>query len=318
MRETHGSSELRRRGREAALKEARQEVARQPWLRSLLPEWLQLFTSSPKDLSQASNPFLGYGQALGGPRILQKFSKKCKAKIPARAPAAPVPAMIQASAPASTAMVPASVLAPAAMFPCSSAGPHSHGTVLQYHPTQPWFRVPVPCPAAMVPAQVPVPAAIVPAPVPAPAAMCPLEFPLKSSLKSLLESPLESPLKSPLDSPLKSLLKSLLKPSSSPFPSPFFSPFSSPFSSPLSSPLSSPISSPNSSPLSSSLSSPLSSSLSTCLSVTRGPPPVHFNINPTTNPVAPLPRPRLHPPASSLTTAPGRFAVAMEIPSPAP
>ncbi|KAF3847162.1 hypothetical protein F7725_020190 [Dissostichus mawsoni] len=152
-----------------------------------------------ENLSQASNPFLGYGQVLGGPRILQKFSKRCKAKIPARAPAAPVPAMIQASVPGSTAMVPASVLtpaamvpapvpappamvpasvlAPAAMFPCSSAGPHSHGTVVQYHPTQPWFRVPVPCPAAMVPAQVPVPAAMVPAPVPAPAGMVPASEP---------------------------------------------------------------------------------------------------------------------------------------------
>ncbi|KAF3836813.1 hypothetical protein F7725_004277 [Dissostichus mawsoni] len=63
------------------------------------------------------------------------------------------------------------------MVPCSSAGPLSHGTVLQYHPTQPWFHVPVPCPAAMVPAQVPVPAAMVPAPVPAPAAMVPASEP---------------------------------------------------------------------------------------------------------------------------------------------
>ncbi|KAF3859799.1 hypothetical protein F7725_000054 [Dissostichus mawsoni] len=69
-----------------------------------------------------------------------------------------------------------------AMVPCSSAGPLSHGTVLQYHPTQPWFRVPVPCPAAMVPAQVPVPAAMVPAPLPAPAAMVPAPVPAPAAM----------------------------------------------------------------------------------------------------------------------------------------
>ncbi|KAF3846795.1 hypothetical protein F7725_003873 [Dissostichus mawsoni] len=49
--------------KEAALKEARLEVASKPWLRSLLPEWLSIFTSSPESLTQASNPFLGSGLA---------------------------------------------------------------------------------------------------------------------------------------------------------------------------------------------------------------------------------------------------------------
>ncbi|KAF3855815.1 hypothetical protein F7725_016538 [Dissostichus mawsoni] len=56
-------------------------------------------------------------------------------------------------------------------------GVAERGGVAAYHPTQPWFRVPVPFPAAMVPAQVPVPAAMVPAPVPAPAAMVPASEP---------------------------------------------------------------------------------------------------------------------------------------------
>ncbi|KAF3859012.1 hypothetical protein F7725_021411 [Dissostichus mawsoni] len=88
--------QLEIRGREAALKEARQEVACKPWLRSWLPEWLQLFTSSPENLSQASNPFLGYDLVLGGPRILRKVSGRCKAKIPARTPVpAPFPDPVQ-------------------------------------------------------------------------------------------------------------------------------------------------------------------------------------------------------------------------------
>ncbi|KAF3845126.1 hypothetical protein F7725_008289 [Dissostichus mawsoni] len=203
-----------RAAKEATLKEVRLEVANKPWLWSLLPEWLKLFTSSPEYQPQASNPFLGSRLASGGPRSLQKVSRRRKARIPAGAPAAMVPApvpapaamvpasaaMVPAPVPAPAAMVPTPVAVPAAMVPCSSAGPHSHGTVLQYHPTQPWFRVPVPCPAAMVPA-----------PEPAHTAMVPAPSPLKSPLESLLEFPLESPLKSPLESLLEFPLKFLLQ-----------------------------------------------------------------------------------------------------------
>ena len=133
-----------REAKEAALNEARREVDSKPWLRSLLPEKLRLFTSSPECQPQASNPFLGSRLALGGPRSLQKVSRRRKARIPAVAPAGMVPAPVLAPA----AMVPAPVLAPAAMVPAS-----------------------VLTPAAMVPASVLAPAAMVPAPVLAPAAM---------------------------------------------------------------------------------------------------------------------------------------------------
>ncbi|KAF3834472.1 hypothetical protein F7725_025676 [Dissostichus mawsoni] len=160
-----------RAAKEATLKEVRLEVANKPWLWSLLPEWLKLFTSSPEYQPQASNPFLGSRLASGGPQSLQKVSRRRKARIPAGAPVAMVPvpvpapaAMVPAPVPAPAAMVPTPVAVPAAMVPCSSAGPHSQYTVLQYHPTQPWFRVPVPCPAAMVPAPEPAHTAMVPAP----------------------------------------------------------------------------------------------------------------------------------------------------------
>ncbi|KAF3836723.1 hypothetical protein F7725_004187 [Dissostichus mawsoni] len=214
--------------KEAALKEVRIEVANKPWLWSLLPEWLKVFTSSPEYQPQASNPFFGSRLALGGPRSLQKVSMRRKARIPSGAPAAMVPApaamvpapvlapaamvpapaamvptpvavpaaMFPAPVPAPAAMVPTPVAVPAAMFPapvpapaamvpCSSAGPHSHGTVLQYHPTQPWFRVPVPCPAAMVPAPEPAHTAMVPAPVPCPAAMVPTPVPAPAAMEVL-------------------------------------------------------------------------------------------------------------------------------------
>ncbi|KAF3843395.1 hypothetical protein F7725_002244 [Dissostichus mawsoni] len=127
-----------KRGREAALKEARQEVACKPWLRSWLPEWLQLFTCSPENLSQASNPFLGYDLVLGGPRILRKVSGRCKARIPARAPVVPAPepdhtAMIQASVPAPAAMVPGPVPAPAAMVPAPVPAPAAMGIKMGCH-----------------------------------------------------------------------------------------------------------------------------------------------------------------------------------------
>ncbi|KAF3840596.1 hypothetical protein F7725_006458 [Dissostichus mawsoni] len=176
-----------RRGREAALKEARQEVACKPWLRSWLPEWLQLFTSSPEDLSQASNPFLGYDLVLGGPRILRKVSGRCKAKIPARAPAVPAPE------PVHTAMIQASVPAPAAMVPA-----------------------PIPAPAAMVPAPFP-------DPVQEPFAV-PSQISLKSPLESLSKSLLQSLLEFPLGFPLKFPLESLSSPFASPFSSPLSSP----------------------------------------------------------------------------------------------
>ncbi|KAF3840251.1 hypothetical protein F7725_018968 [Dissostichus mawsoni] len=266
-----------RAAKEATLKEVRLEVANKPWLWSLLPEWLKLFTSSPEYQPQASNPFLGSRLASGGPRSLQKVSRRRKARIPAGAPAVMVPApvamvpasaaMVPAPVPAPAAMVPTPVAVPAAMVPCSSAGPHSHGTVLQYHPTQPWFRVPVPCPAAMVPAPepahtamvpapVPCPAAMVPTPVPAPAAMSPLESPLEFPLQSPLEFPRQSPLESPLEFPLKSPLESLLQ-----FPLKFLlqSPLESPLKSPLESLLQSPLEFPLKSPLEFPLKSPLDS-----------------------------------------------------------
>ena len=81
-----------RGAKEAALNEARMEVASEPWLRSLLPEWLSLFTSSPECQPQASNPFLGSRLAPEGPRSLQKASKRHKARLPARAQTAMVPA----------------------------------------------------------------------------------------------------------------------------------------------------------------------------------------------------------------------------------
>ncbi|KAK5892946.1 hypothetical protein CesoFtcFv8_013288 [Champsocephalus esox] len=76
-----------RRGREAVLKEARQEVARKPWLWSLLPEWLRVFSRSPECQSSCSDPFLGSGLAFGGPRSLQKTPKRRKARVPAPEPA---------------------------------------------------------------------------------------------------------------------------------------------------------------------------------------------------------------------------------------
>ncbi|KAF3843393.1 hypothetical protein F7725_002242 [Dissostichus mawsoni] len=86
---------------------------------------------NPENLSQASNPFLGYDLVLGGPRILRKVSGRCKARIPARAPVVPAPepdhtAMIQASVPPPAAMVPAPVPAPAEWFRP------------QFRPQQPW------------------------------------------------------------------------------------------------------------------------------------------------------------------------------------
>ncbi|KAF3844374.1 hypothetical protein F7725_007537 [Dissostichus mawsoni] len=209
---------------------------------------------NPECQSPFSDPFLGSRLAFGGPRSLQKTSKRLKVRRPARTPV-----------PVHTAMV-----------PCSSAGPHSHGTVLQCHRTQPWFRVPVPCPAAMVPAPEPAHTAMVPAPepahtamvqasVPAPAAMFPAPFPLESPLEFLLKFPLESPLKFPLESllefllkfplesPLKFPLKSPLKPSleslsksllKSPLKSPLESLSKSLLESPLKSPLKFPLESP--------------------------------------------------------------------------
>jgi len=47
-----------RGAKEAALKKAQMEVANKPWLRSLLPEWLGLFSGSPECQPPASDPFL--------------------------------------------------------------------------------------------------------------------------------------------------------------------------------------------------------------------------------------------------------------------
>ncbi|KAF3843389.1 hypothetical protein F7725_002238 [Dissostichus mawsoni] len=244
------------RGREAALKEARQEVACKPWLRSWLPEWLQLFTSSPEDLSQASNPFLGYDLVLGGPRILRKVSGRGKAKIPARAPVVPAP-------------FPDPVQEP---FAVPSRVPSQ---VPSRVPSQALSRVPFQVPSQVssrVPSQSPLKSPLK-FPLESPLEF-PLESPLKSPLKFPLESslvfPLESPLKpsleslsrsllrSPLESSLKPLLKPLLK-SLLEFPLEF--PLGSPLKFPLESPLEFPLESPLEFPLKSLLESPLKPSL---------------------------------------------------------
>ncbi|KAF3844271.1 hypothetical protein F7725_013612 [Dissostichus mawsoni] len=258
-----------RAAQEAALKEVRIEVANKPWLWSLLPEWLKGFKSSPEYQPQASNPFLGSRLALGGPRSLQKVSRRRKARIPAGAPAAMVPAPA-AMVPAPAAMVPAPVLAPAAMVPapaamvptpvpahtamvpCSSTIPHSHDSVfrfraqqpwslLQNRPIRPWFR-----PQFL-------------------SSEFPLESPLKSPLESPLESLLEFPLKFLLQSPLKFPLKFLLQPLK------FLlqSPLESPLEFPLKSPSKSPLESPSKSPLESSLEFPLKSPLESPQVVSR-------------------------------------------------
>ncbi|KAF3837625.1 hypothetical protein F7725_009393 [Dissostichus mawsoni] len=269
------------------------EVANMPWLRSSLPEWLRVFLRSPECQSPL-DPFLGSRLAFGGPRSLQKTSKRRKVRRPARAPV-----------PVHAAMVPCSSAAHTAMVPCSSTIPHSHG-----------FRVPVPCPAAMVPAPepahtamvpapVPCPAAMVPTPVPAPAAMVPAPAPAPPAMDpapvpahtamvpasvpvpaamvpapvpahtamvpapvpahtamvpapSLLKSPLESPLKSSLKPLLKSLLEFPLK---FPLESPLKSPLKFPLESPLEFPLKVPLKFPLESPLKSPLKFPLESSL---------------------------------------------------------
>ncbi|KAF3859896.1 hypothetical protein F7725_000151 [Dissostichus mawsoni] len=131
-----------RAAKEATLKEVRLEVANKPWLWSLLPEWLKLFTSSPEYQPQASNPFSGSRLASGGPRSLQKVSRRRKARIPAGAPAAMVPAPV----PAPAAMVPA----PAAMVPAPVPAQQPWFRP-QLRFQQPWFRAPVPSHTAMVP-----------------------------------------------------------------------------------------------------------------------------------------------------------------------
>ncbi|XP_071061613.1 uncharacterized protein [Pseudochaenichthys georgianus] len=159
------------------------------------------------NIASFENAFDGSRLAFGGPRSLQKAPKRRRSRLPARAPAA----MFPAPAPAPATMVQAPVPAHTAMVLCSSAIPHSHGTVLQCHPTQPWYRAPVPSHTAMVPgssaiphshepahtAMVPAsvlahtaivpapvlsPAAIVPAPVLSPAAMVPAPDPAHKAM----------------------------------------------------------------------------------------------------------------------------------------
>lgn len=84
-----------------AVNEAQMEVANKPWLRSLLPEWLRLFSSSPKCQSPASDPFLGSRLALGVPWSLQRFVKRRKARLPARSPASRLPVQTPAAMPPS-------------------------------------------------------------------------------------------------------------------------------------------------------------------------------------------------------------------------
>ena len=88
------SGTLTSREKEAVLKRAQMEVDNVPWLWSSLPEFLRVFTSSPECQLQASNPFSGSRLALGGPRSLQRVSRRRKARIPAVAPAAMVPASV--------------------------------------------------------------------------------------------------------------------------------------------------------------------------------------------------------------------------------
>ncbi|KAF3846557.1 hypothetical protein F7725_003635 [Dissostichus mawsoni] len=180
------------------------------------------------------------------------------------------------------------VAVPAAMVPCSSAGPHSHGTVLQYHPTQPWFRVPVPCPAAMVPAPEPAHTAMVPAPF--------LPSQVSSRVPSRVPSQVPSPVPSRVSSRVPSQVTSQVSsrvpsrvPSQVPSPVPsrvssrvpsrvpsqvssrvlLQSPLESPLEFPLKSPLKSPLEFPLQSPLESPLEFPLQSPLEEVLYVSE-------------------------------------------------
>ncbi|KAK5907402.1 hypothetical protein CesoFtcFv8_005255 [Champsocephalus esox] len=180
--------------REAVLSEARQMAREKPGLVKFLPGWiskiLPLCDSRPASPRHASSlaPNSQPGTiSLGGFRL-----KSTHASAPVPAPgqesysgtrlAYGGPQSIQAAAKRRSRKARLAARAPAAMAPCSSTGPHSHGSVLQYQPTQPWIRVPVPCPAAMVPATEPAHTAIVPAQVQAPAAMVPATEPAHTAM----------------------------------------------------------------------------------------------------------------------------------------
>ncbi|XP_010789412.1 short transient receptor potential channel 3-like [Notothenia coriiceps] len=73
-----------KRDKEAVLKKAQMEVDNMPGLRSSLPEFLRVFSRSPECQSPFSDPFLGSRLAFGGPRSLQKTSKRRKVRKLAR------------------------------------------------------------------------------------------------------------------------------------------------------------------------------------------------------------------------------------------
>ncbi|KAF3854445.1 hypothetical protein F7725_022500 [Dissostichus mawsoni] len=133
---------------------------------------------------QASNPFLGSRLALGGPRSLQKVSRRRKARIPAGAPAAMVPppaAMFPAPVPAPAAMVPAPVPAPTAMVPAPVPAPTAMVPSPVLAPAA-MFPAPEPAHTAMIQASVPVPTAMVPTPEPTHTAMVPAPEPAHTAM----------------------------------------------------------------------------------------------------------------------------------------